>query len=914
MPGIHVRKASWINWNQQRETPVLTVPSSYWLCHKNNIYKFIFRYHRTIRNTQQFYFGKELMNVIRRILKDPPRQGQQFCTSHLLITYSNTSWTRQDKIFALMKFKERSVIAFSYAFILTIKITVPLENTELNTKYAIKSSPDRSLIQNNKNTTHSPKNDFPKQNNQCNNVQEEVLESESKSIQLNNSLEVDNLTNTCTDKKSTKQIINCKNTNKFTDCAKVSFEPSIPHNTPSENDTKSTNKAKTSRCLRHSTVKSKKKNKNTGTNNKNSIVQHSIVNKIEENKVVTNESKDTNHLEKENIKDKNGTDKLFKTDEHIGKNGIAKDNNNSTSNINIVSEDSNTDAVNVDSINLPYQYLIEREIEDAKRKMLNDNVSVNETKKRKLDEINEKHSTNSIKQFADVTKTEGISCLQKRKHVSDNAPSRSSDITNLVMEGLMFTIRQGQDTVAVIEQKTKLEVDEVLENSEKIETKKGEKCLRNSSLLGLENLITMIELPKQTENESKCQNTILPELKHGQQQFSLTSTSISDNDEKHDAANKGRYSELYNYEYDKNMKLTEDGDLEIEEEEEEEEEEEDIIPEALQAEIFQSSVLDFKKIDKPENKLEIMMSKDLLMDDIDTEKSGKLETTELQPFSKKLCLKTDYPNNEYLMKSTELPIKFIANETHKVQHYINTKNKPTFNNMKKYKSNGPIVISNEIITVDQIPIPLQKIFEEQLPKKSDFSLNKKNETDGSCSEVHSVQSCQKNDIVSNVQLKGQSLDCDIFKSTQYPQNSQIPVCDDDKNRCESPLPITSKTRLEDASVSTNNFKLKEQLHKQIANTDKVEQLSSNEIQDITHEFCKDLSFVQKKRNLPNRYLRPRRKSLNMLTDENLGDTHIEIMKFFHDITRGAKVVVKRMSTKSIHSIIGKSSSLTTCMQ
>ncbi|XP_043255263.1 uncharacterized protein LOC122399022 [Colletes gigas] len=907
MPGIHVRKASWINWNQQRETPILTVPSSYWLCHKNNIYKFIFRYHRTIKNTQQFYFGKELMNVIRRILKDPPRQGQQFCTSHLLITYSNTSWTRQDKIFALMKFKERSVIAFSYAFILTIKITLPSESTELNTRYAIKSSPDRSLIQNNKNTTHSSKNDFPKQTNQCNNVQEEVLEAESKSIQLNNSLEVDDLTNTCTDKKSTRQIINCKNTNKFTNCTKVSFEPPIPLDTPSENDTKSTNKAQASRSLRHSTVKSKSKNKNTGTNNKYSTLQHSIVNKIEENKVVTNESKDTNHLEKENIKDKNGQD------EHVGKNGFAKDNNNSTSNINIVSEDSNTDAVNVDSINLPYQYLIEREIEDAKRKMLNDNVSVNETKKRKLDETNEKHSTNSVEQFADVTKTEGTSCLQKRKHLSDNAPSRSSDITDLVMEGLMFTIRQGQDTVAVIEQKTKLEVDEVLENSEKIETKKGEKCLRNSSLLGLENLITMIELPKQTENESKCQNTISPELKHAQQQFpqSLTSTSISNDDEKHDVANKGRYSELYNYEYNKNMKLTEDGNLEYEEEEEEEEEE-DIIPEALQAEIFQSSVLDFQKIDKPENKLEIMMSKDLLMDDTDTEKSNKHETTELKPFSKKLCLKTDYPNNESLMKSTELPI--IANGTHKVQHYINTKNKPTFNNMEKCKSNGPIVISNEIITADQIPIPLQKIFEEQSPKKSDFSLKKKNETDGSCSEVHRAQSCQKTDIVSNVQLKGQSLDCDILKSTQYPQNSQIPVCHDDKNRCESPLPVTSKTKLEDATVSKNNFKLNEQSHKQIANTDKVEQLSSNEIQDITHEFYKDLSFVQKKRNLPSRYLRPRRKSINMLTDENLGDTHIEIMKFFHDITRGAKVVVKRMSTKSIHSIIGKSSSLTTCMQ
>ena len=100
---------------------------------------------------------------------------------------------------------------------------------------------------------------------------------------------------------------------------------------------------------------------------------------------------------------------------------------------------------------------------------------------------------------------------KKRKLTLDNMASRSSDITDLVMEGLMFTIRQGQGSVAVIEQKTKLEIDEVLENSEKIETKRGEKCLRNSSLLGLENLITMIESPKQGKREHKCPNTIVQE-------------------------------------------------------------------------------------------------------------------------------------------------------------------------------------------------------------------------------------------------------------------------------------------------------------------------------------------------------------------------------------------------------------------
>lgn len=49
MPGIYVRKTSWIDWTQKKENLTLTVPGSYWLCHKNNIYKFVFKYHRTTR-------------------------------------------------------------------------------------------------------------------------------------------------------------------------------------------------------------------------------------------------------------------------------------------------------------------------------------------------------------------------------------------------------------------------------------------------------------------------------------------------------------------------------------------------------------------------------------------------------------------------------------------------------------------------------------------------------------------------------------------------------------------------------------------------------------------------------------------------------------------------------------------------
>lgn len=86
--------------------------------------------------------------------------------------------------------------------------------------------------------------------------------------------------------------------------------------------------------------------------------------------------------------------------------------------------------------------------------------------------------------------------------------SRSSDITDQVMEGLMFTIRQDKDNVRVLEQRTKMELDEVLENSEKVETKEGERCLVNSSLLRLENLVTKIESQDKRTMDSKTNHPI----------------------------------------------------------------------------------------------------------------------------------------------------------------------------------------------------------------------------------------------------------------------------------------------------------------------------------------------------------------------------------------------------------------------
>lgn len=144
------------------------MPGSYWLCHKNNIYKFVFKYHRTTRNEKQFNFEKELMKIIRRIIKNQPPRKQQFCTRNLLVTFNRTSWTRQDKIFAMMKLKKRSLVAFSHAFILTIKLFHSVEMEQNLCKITSFPSNDTLIYQNeNSNNTHTDKNKNEKEDKKC---------------------------------------------------------------------------------------------------------------------------------------------------------------------------------------------------------------------------------------------------------------------------------------------------------------------------------------------------------------------------------------------------------------------------------------------------------------------------------------------------------------------------------------------------------------------------------------------------------------------------------------------------------------------------------------------------------------------------------------------------------------------------
>nr|XP_012145211.1 PREDICTED: putative leucine-rich repeat-containing protein DDB_G0290503 isoform X2 [Megachile rotundata] len=736
MPGIYVRKASWLDWTQKKENTIVTVPGSYWLCHKSNVYKFIFRYHRMTRNKKQFEFGKELMKVVRKIIKTQPRQGQQFSTTNLFVTYNYASWTRQDKMFAMIKFKERCGTVYSHAFVLTIKVCNVLEHTEQKIKHVV-TIPDTDHCPipatGNLNSVCSDKNNIERKsekyllnscnngisekNVQCDNIQKNISESKTPGVQLDNSLN-----KTPTNKESVKQKAN------------------------NENSTEVNNKVKENKSLKGD--------------------------KLKENK-----------------------------------------------------------------------------------------LTIAETEK-----VDDAHNSNNLISLENKSNKDTKLCSGKIN---------------------------GQDTVAVIEQKTKLEMDEVLENSEKIETQEGEKRLRNSSLLGLENLITMIDLPKQNENEHKCQNAIIQEnilknqslsvhsfdstkysfndvnitqenitstLKYAQSKFlynnsPLASTSFSNNNDNLFVTNTCKYNVTTQ---NVNYKQNEEG-------------EEDIIPEVLQNSIFQSPIHSLKRVHKCEEKF--IDCKDVLVNKKELTKFETLNDECISPLSKKLllkeCLNTSFSNDKFMKKS-------------------DTSHKLSDDNIKN-KMHLPTIISDQSITMQEIPLPLQKMLKNKSPKKY-VSLINKNEINKSNIEVHKEadNTHEKEEIPFNVQLEAKIINSNNSNDHDNTQlEAKILNNENDQNNSEneSMLSTVSKIQTNDSSTSGKNMT-------------KVEEVSSNEIKDITQEFYEDISYLQKKKLLHNeKYLRSKTKSLNVLSSANYGEMHIEMVKFFQDITRGAKVVVTRISTK-----------------
>ncbi|XP_008208671.1 uncharacterized protein LOC100679944 isoform X1 [Nasonia vitripennis] len=701
MPGIHVRSLSRLHWENRDKEPALTVPGSYWLCHKNNIYKFTFKFHKTIRNLSHFTYSKELMKIIRRVIKWQPRQGQHFSTKNLLVTYNHASWTRQDKMFAVMKFCDRpDANAFPHAFILTVKIInqeVELQQTE-QTMGSTAAKPD----------SENPPECVSDAFNVTPSVQP-LLENSPKEGEVNGD-------------ESTPSIESTNGYNNKKD-EDVSWSPRTRlrlkqlDSQGSLNITEKESPAVSQVCVEAT----------NGTTQSLKIqgVELGVGGGSSNNGSITMRDMDCNSQSEPSVRSEMPITLPQRLD--ISKSCLDDD------------EDSKSSSGSQsDSASLPYQYLIERDIERELQNSKNnskscsfkenDSTSANvSVPVNTCDSSLDGTAENDSKSSKDSRKSSGK--LRSRQDSKDSEPAppdvanlRSSDITDLVMKGLMFTIRQDKDTVTVVEQKTKLEVDEVLENSEKVETKEGDPCLLNSSLLWLEKMITRMQeppasLPEQSHNglpnalvsfidlthsanleteeklneadtaEKKevCQNTAALETANCWSQF-FPDKDISDS----------TFHKIEKALGDSSMYLNDEDGIDDMELRLDDEEEEDIIPEALVHNSLFDGALD--AMSKTPSSMEAF--EDLLMDDME-------------------------PNEDVIVDEVVTKLSTISRPSSALSLNENNlgKDSPKLSKIK--------VISNQIITNDQIPPALLKALKSKQQSQSQNGSVKSSSDDSS---------------------------------------------------------------------------------------------------------------------------------------------------------------------------------------
>lgn len=599
----------------------------------------------------------------------------------------------------------------------------------------------------------------------------------------------------------------------------------------------------------------------------------------------------------------------------------------------------------IDSANLPYQYLIEKEIENAKKKIVkyplsnvNKSITVNEessidsttksenkyvNKIPKENNANDKNCTkNKVPEMAQSNEeqcTKDLSVDSKKllisyektikdhnklkkireseKNMDDNVV-KSSNITDLIMKGRMFMIQQDQDSVSVVEQETKLDTDEVLENSEKFETKEGEKCLLNSSLLKLTNLVTMIEMPKEIIKSNYESKSTVNNINNNVSLDSMLIKKDSANNQCMNAQINATHPSMFTFNL-QDIPTSSKSCLEYEE--------------------YKSNMNNFES----------------------EENNTSLKIQSCDNESSNICKET-FNSTERLVDVTNHSIVESAlDDSNKI---ANNSNSETIENISfNSTSSFPRIISDQIITIDQIPLGLQEIVKERLSKRN-TSINSK-------SNLHNTS--LDDEILPNesTNLEVKSFKTDLFNVEKRltPLTDIIETDSDDTSIVCSNIAVVEEAEMPNRKRKRSNNYDNDNAKKQCFETVNDEILSSpkcktyssmnkkekgirekkgckynakmstgglvkiknsrvpnNKLQDITEEFYQDLmQHNEHSNNCEDKFLSHAKRSY-LETNVKSNSTRIKMLKFIEDITRGVKVVVNRMN---INSIIGNSSSL-----
>jgi hypothetical protein len=511
----------------------------------------------------------------------------------------------------------------------------------------------------------------------------------------------------------------------------------------------------------------------------------------------------------------------------------------------------------------------------------------------------------------------------ERKTIPNDKILRSSNITDLVMEGLMFTIKQDKDSVAVIEQKTKLEVDEVLENSEKVETKAGEKCLLNSSLLRLENLVTMIDSPQEKQNKTDHINDnsahLLPlHIFPSCAVYNLNDTNHADknldvfNYNRQDKMNhltnpipyRSQWHQRVSYDINDNTSLSTNGNL---------------LKKSKRLMQWQDSDNKQKKIDKNQVKTNKNIYEEKEKEDIPENlpslifsegANAKLQNTNLLLNNMKdIKQMSKYRSFEQKCSdSIEMHTKEISAISNE-QNLQNVSIKP--------KLNIPRIVSDKLITIERMPSTLQKVLHYKYKTRRFTSATISSEA--SQQQDEKIQHLKTKDVISESSissLEDKRVNFDIAdKSIKVIVDPKETKCD--KN--ESDLKVnnlkinTSET--DDWPTYVKNAKggNSSKTHHFSRRNSMLKHNSPRKLQDITEDFYYDLMqhTHNKSNTIQQRCLRQRRRSLDNPDNIKKDKVRIEMLKFIQDITEGVRVVVKRLDMDNKSNLLKKNSTLST---
>ncbi|KAF7991834.1 hypothetical protein HCN44_010635 [Aphidius gifuensis] len=932
MPGIHVRTSSQTDWNKHEKDQALTVPGSYWLCHKKTIFKFTFKYPKYNRNVKKkFQHDKELMKVIRRIIKSQPisKQGQQFGTRHLLVTYNHRPWDRQDKIFAKLKFDEKpNVTVYHNEFFLTVKILL-VDLRPDNRRdfvdglivYGDKTN-DTIIIDQNS-TTNSSLDDLSNDNLNIsidkNNDEEKITDS---SVTIYGDLD-----NSPLDQSESEVPI------------EIDSSLSSPLN-----DMQETIDMPYQYLIERDIEKSKTLNKRKCTvgTNYNSIPSTFIIpdEKITHEKCETIVSSFGNNNGQTNI------DNIIDTTNE--------------------SKDKKCDKIKPPPLILQNDNNNFKNISNELNKIIKLPIDIEEKMKSPI-KINEMTPIKSPSSFFKLTSTPTQSPLSKNHSISnliDQITPKSANITDLVMEGLMFTIRQDKDSLTVVEQKTKLEPDEVLENSEKIETQEGAECLVNSSLLKLENLITKIDKSNSnnSNNKNKIKSNNLPCSYFGQ---NIDNHNYNDDylNNKNNNSNVVLLNRMSKSEVDEFFSLAKKNvypdetknksidSISMDVDDSKSESGEVIDSKSESAKSIDSMPMDVeyiypdfkddcpKEVEKNNKKQKKIKGRNVKStDDSDTDVIDDEDDDDNDDVNKndKTGNESDTPSmadEDIIPEALQNKIDINHDESNLLMDDHDDGDEEEEENYytppdvsfksKKLKAKSPRIVSNEVVSFDLSTLRSVKSNRKSTDTDKSNDADKSNDTDKS---NDSDDKTTPED--SNVQTDDEKINSDDTKiiheevndDNKNTNSDELKMLDDnskieDEKKIEN-TEILKDTKLDDKKITNDKEKL-------IINTKKLDDLNANDKSpDNTNSIIKmEIDNDTKSSNSYNKRSRkkspvvPRltRKSLSMKrkleelnkNDQPRKDVEIEMWKFLQDMSRGVRVVVKRLDLSDMSNIVAK---------